>query len=204
LESIKNTTTDRFETKRSTFITELHPIADAQAMQGVLRRLREKHSDASHHCFGAIIGMDGELERFDDDGEPSQTAGMPILQVLKKNNLTNVLCVVVRYYGGIKLGAGGLIRAYKKGASNAVQKAVRTRKKTFQEFCVELDFALGGKIESFLRQNAHILDRHYGNEKMSLTLRIEKSVYEGFLEQLREKTKGAFALTPLKSYTVFV
>ncbi len=204
MESIKKPVTDRFEIKRSTFITELRTVEDEQAMREVLDDVRQTYSDASHHCFGAVIGMEGELERFDDDGEPSQTAGMPILQVLKKNNLTNVLCVVVRYYGGVKLGAGGLIRAYKKGASNAVQKAERTTKKTLKEFNIELDFATGGKIETFLRQEAKILDRHYGNEKMSLTLRIDEKAYEAFLEQLREKTKGAFALTPLKSYTVFV
>ena len=105
--------------KNSKFITILYKITSIDDIDDSLTRVRKKEPDATHYCYGYII--DG-IKKCSDDGEPSGTAGIPILKVLESHNLTNILCVVVRYFGGIKLGANGLIRAYTKSVSNAIKE----------------------------------------------------------------------------------
>lgn len=105
--------------KNSRFITLLYKVSSEDMVKDILSKVREEYSDATHYCYGFIID---EIERCIDDGEPSGTAGMPILKVLKANNLNYTLGIVIRYFGGIKLGAAGLIRAYSKGVANAIKE----------------------------------------------------------------------------------
>lgn len=104
---------------KSKFITYIFKVTDAKKVADILKKLKKEHKDATHYCYAYIIG---NIKRFNDDGEPRSTAGMPILNVLENNKLDNVLAVVVRYFGGIKLGAGGLIRAYSNSISEALNK----------------------------------------------------------------------------------
>ena len=108
---------------KSVFICTLFPIKDNNHANDILKDIRKKYYDATHNCYAYIYGINGEYAKNSDDGEPSQTAGAVIYDVLKKNNLTNVLAVVTRYFGGIKLGAGGLVRAYSSSTSEAVKIA---------------------------------------------------------------------------------
>ena len=105
--------------KNSRFITLLYKVSSWSDALDILDKVREKYPDATHYCYGFIAD---EVERCSDDGEPSGTAGMPILKVLKANNLNYILGIVIRYFGGIKLGAAGLIRAYSKGVANAIKE----------------------------------------------------------------------------------
>ena len=105
--------------KNSRFITLLYKISSWSDALDILDKVREEYPDATHYCYGFIAD---EIERCSDDGEPSGTAGMPILKVLKANNLNYILGIVIRYFGGIKLGAAGLIRAYSKGVANAIKE----------------------------------------------------------------------------------
>ena len=105
--------------KNSRFITLLYKVSSWSDALDILDKVREKYPDATHYCYGFIAD---EVERCSDDGEPSGTAGMPILKVLKANNLNYILGIVIRYFGGIKLGAAGLIRAYSKGIANAIKE----------------------------------------------------------------------------------
>lgn len=109
--------------KKSTFISVLAPAESKMNAEAILDGLRKQYPDATHYCYAYITGKSGETYRFSDDGEPSQTAGSVIYSVLQKNNLTNIICVVIRYYGGIKLGAGGLVRAYKSSTSQNISQA---------------------------------------------------------------------------------
>ena len=102
---------------KSRFICYLAPVKSVDEANEYLQNIRKKHYDATHNCYAYIIGEKGEISKNSDDGEPSQTAGPPIYNVLQKNNLTNIIAIVTRYYGGIKLGAGGLIRAYGSSVS---------------------------------------------------------------------------------------
>lgn len=114
---------DTIIVEKSKFIAYLFPCDSKSQVNDILDTLHIEHEDATHICYGYIINDEVILYKANDDGEPSQTAGAPILNVLKKNNLMNVLCVVVRYFGGIKLGAGGLTRTYSNAAANVVSQA---------------------------------------------------------------------------------
>lgn len=106
---------------KSTFITYLKPIETLSDAKAYLQEIKLKHPNANHHVCCYIIGKTGEIGSSNDDGEPSGTAGLPAFNVFKNNDITNFICIIVRYFGGIKLGAGGLVRAYSKSASEALK-----------------------------------------------------------------------------------
>ena len=109
--------------RKSRFIAQVSPVFNEEDALGFIKAVKESHKTAGHHCFAYIIGINAGLMRYQDDGEPQGTAGIPILEVLKKNNLVNCVAVVTRYFGGILLGTGGLARAYSASAVKAVQAA---------------------------------------------------------------------------------
>lgn len=112
-----------FIEKKSKFIAELHPIKSREEAEETIQSIRKKYYDAKHHCFAyRLLQNDTIIEKASDDGEPSKTAGAPMLQVLNKNELVNILVVVTRYFGGILLGTGGLVRAYTQATQNALKK----------------------------------------------------------------------------------
>ena len=111
------------EIKKSRFLTYLIPIESEADFQEELAAIRKEHYKATHHCQAFILGDDSMIQRMSDDGEPAGTAGVPMLEVLKQENLTYVMAVVVRYFGGVKLGSGGLIRAYSNAVSEALKEA---------------------------------------------------------------------------------
>lgn len=119
MKTVKENIENEIIINKSRFITLLIKINNLDEIEKNLKEIKKKYKDATHYCYAYIIG---NKEKCSDNGEPSGTAGMPILNVLKQNDLTNILCVVIRYFGGIKLGAGGLIRAYSTSASEALNK----------------------------------------------------------------------------------
>ena len=123
MKSIKKEITNEIIINKSRFITVLTNINDINNVKEKLENIKKEYKDATHYCYAYIVN---NHEKCSDNGEPSGTAGMPILNVLKQNNLTNILCVVIRYFGGIKLGAGGLIRAYSNSVSEALNKTTIT------------------------------------------------------------------------------
>ena len=115
-----------------------------------LARIRQKHKDATHNCYAYIIGLNSGIMRYSDDGEPQGTAGQPMLAVFQREHVTNVLCVVTRYFGGILLGSGGLIRAYSTGASIAVKAASKAKIVPCGEYQVTLDYPQLGSFQNLL------------------------------------------------------
>lgn len=109
----------QYEIKKSKFITLLYKINNIEEVNEILLKVNKTYNDARHCCFGYKLG---NIQKFSDDGEPGGTAGLPIMEVINKKNLDYVLCVVVRYFGGIKLGAGGLVRAYSKAVNDAIEE----------------------------------------------------------------------------------
>ena len=109
---------------KSEFITHLYRVESTQEVDSILASVRKKYYDATHNCYAYIIGDNGEIQKASDDGEPQKTAGAPMLDVLKKKNMTNILAITTRYFGGILLGAGGLVRAYSDSVSEALKNVI--------------------------------------------------------------------------------
>jgi len=135
MKSIKNEIVNEIIINKSRFITVLVNINSKDDVNNVLDKYQKIYKDATHYCYGYIIG---NYSKCDDDGEPSGTAGLPILNVLKNNDLTNVMCLVIRYFGGIKLGAGGLVRAYSKSARDAIN--IADIKELIDGYYLEIEF----------------------------------------------------------------
>ncbi|MBK7821054.1 MAG: YigZ family protein [Tessaracoccus sp.] len=139
------------EIKRSRFLTRIRRVATEEQARAVVEERRSTYFDARHHCSAFILGPDGRTARSSDDGEPAGTAGVPMLTALQRVGLTDVVAVVTRYFGGVKLGAGGLVRAYTDAVAQAVA-AVGTREVRLTGlFRVDVDFAAAGQVEDQLR-----------------------------------------------------
>lgn len=140
------------EIKRSRFLTRLCRVTSEATARDVISDARLAHFDARHHCSAFILGPDGRSARSSDDGEPAGTAGAPMLHVLQQNGLRDVVAVVTRYFGGIKLGAGGLVRAYSDAVAQAVAAAGQREVSLFDLLSVDVPVADAGAFEAQLRQ----------------------------------------------------
>ncbi|MFZ5945426.1 MAG: YigZ family protein [Bacillota bacterium] len=143
--------------EKSRFIGYSAPVASEQEAVAFIGEIKARHNDAAHNVPAYVIGMGNEIQRYSDDGEPSGTAGIPILEVIKKEDLRNVVIIVTRYFGGIKLGTGGLIRAYTKGAKIAVDAAPIITKRLHKLFQVEIEYTLLGKVQNEIIQSEYII-----------------------------------------------
>ncbi len=137
------------EFKKSRFITYLHRCSDEEDARAFFQAVRHEHPDATHHCTALKIG---DLVRSSDDGEPSGTAGRPMLDVLLRNDLDGIAAVVVRYFGGTLLGKGGLVRAYTSGVQKALAEATLTSVRVVQCWQIEYPYDLTGKVEAWQRR----------------------------------------------------
>ena len=171
IKTIKEPVTKQIIIEKSKFITYLLPCNSKDEVLKLLSSLKEKHLDANHICYGYIINEDGTIYyKSSDDKEPANTAGMPILNVLRKSNLNNILCAVVRYFGGIILGAGGLTRAYSNSASNAINFANIVTLKTAFTYDLIFDYNLTKDVDKLIEQNnIKILKKDY-NEQVTYTI----------------------------------
>lgn len=161
------------EIKRSRFIAVVARVRDEEELFFRLGEIRKKYSDATHVCYAAIFDRTGNAARFSDDGEPSGTAGQPILEALKKSGLKETLVAVVRYFGGIKLGAGGLIRAYSSAASDALSAADKIVARPMDVYKLKTDFAHAKRFTAFaLRNEISIVYTEY-SAKVTFTLAAE-------------------------------
>ncbi len=142
--------------QRSRFIGQCFPVSDEKAAADILEQIRKRYWDATHHCYAYCIGVGCEAARSSDDGEPSGTAGMPILQVLTAKELTNTLCVVTRYFGGTLLGAGGLIRAYSGAAAVSVERAGIVRLLPCIDYILTLPYSAWASLERSIRQESSV------------------------------------------------
>ena len=142
--------TNTIEIKKSKFITYLHRTNDEQEAKEFLKQIKKSHPQARHYCTAMIIG---NIVRSNDDGEPSQTAGHPMLDVLLHNHMEDIFVVVVRYFGGIKLGTGGLVRAYSSSVKEALDKATKSETKLLEEYTITFGYDLIGKLDAYFRTN---------------------------------------------------
>ena len=142
-----------YEIKKSVFISTLIPVSNLSDCQEKLKEIRKEYYDATHNCYSYIINNNGSyIIKNSDDGEPSKTAGIVIYDVLKKQNLENVLCVITRYFGGTKLGAGGLVRAYSKATSDVVSLVEKIKIEELFTLSFEVDYTNVNDILNFMNK----------------------------------------------------
>lgn len=176
--------------KKSRFIAHVYPITqEAQALE-IIETCKKKYWDARHNCYAYVIGRNQELQRFSDDGEPSGTAGKPILEVLLGEELHNTLVIVTRYFGGILLGTGGLVRAYSAATKAGLENSVITEKCLGKKMLIQTDYNGLGKIQYILAEmDLPILNTEY-TDSVEMTALIPMWKLKEFEKRLTEATAG--------------
>lgn len=193
---------DEFTEKKSRFIGRVWPVESEEEAQEIIQRMKKDYADATHNCWAYVI-KDGAV-RFSDDGEPGGTAGNPMMQVLQRENLSNVLCVVTRYFGGILLGAGGLVRAYTKGAKLAVDAAGKSIKRVWSVLYLPCPYPYYERVKLEVEAWGGVVrDTQFAAEvEMEILLAQENTA--GFIGKITDMTAGTVeALETGKEYRAF-
>lgn len=139
--------------KKSKFIAYVKPVETVEEANAFIECIKKKHWNANHNVPVYVLGDQFQIQKFSDDGEPSGTAGLPVLEILKKEGITNVAIVITRFFGGIKLGTGGLVRAYSHTAKKALEEAIVIEMMAYQSVSVIINYTIHGKIQNFLSLN---------------------------------------------------
>ncbi|MGX7723857.1 IMPACT family protein [Rhodococcus sp. 5G237] len=184
------------EVKHSRFLAAVRRVDTADAALAFVDEQRRLYPDARHHCWAFVVGDDpaARAERSSDDGEPGGTAGIPMLQVLHHRDLVNVAVVVTRWFGGIKLGAGGLVRAYSGAVATALDEAPLVERRQQEKFTLAIDHGEAGRVEAELRgRGVAVLDVAYADRVVLTVAGRERSELEGWVASL---TSGAGELEP--------
>lgn len=179
---------DEFIEKKSRFIGRIWPVETEEEAFARIQEMKKKHYDATHNCWAYII-RDGAV-RFSDDGEPGGTAGMPMLQVLQREGLFNAVCVVTRYFGGILLGAGGLVRAYTKGAKIAVDAAGKSMKRVWTVLYVPCPYSFYERVRLEAEAFGGIVRKADFGAEVELELLFPEAKTQEFLDRLTDMTAG--------------
>lgn len=180
--------------KKSRFIATVRPVETEEEAVAFINEMKKQYWDARHNCSAFVLGSNQEISRCSDDGEPAQTAGRPMLDVLLKEGVTNVAVVVTRYFGGVLLGTGGLVRAYQKAVQEGLAACVIIEKKKGCRLCIGTDYNGVGKLQYlFGQKQISILDSEYGADvRMTVLVPIERKAE---LEKaIIEQTSGSAAL----------
>ena len=202
MKSIKEEIISKEIINKSKFINYLIPVANLEEITSKLKELRKLYNDASHHCFAYILGNNQEIQKYSDDGEPSKTAGLPILEVMKKHDLTNILSVTIRYYGGTNLGAGGLTRAYTRSCALSVSEATFTNLTNYTHISIKISFDHIGHVEKYIRDNFELINTIY-DTSVNYLVNIKSSKVSSFLNSITEFTKGSAIFNTIKTYDIY-
>ncbi|MET3193320.1 YigZ family protein [Bacillus sp. OAE603] len=179
------------EIEKSRFICYINEAKTEQDAQQFILEIKKKHSDANHNCSAYLIGEKDEIQKASDDGEPSGTAGVPMLEVLKKRGLKDTVVVVTRYFGGKKLGAGGLIRAYGQSVSEGLNEIGIVERTLVKVINVRVSYKLLGKVEHALRNSNYHLEKVNHLEEVEFELWIKINEVNTFTDWMVELTNGS-------------
>lgn len=182
------------EINRSRFICALAPCATEQEAQDFVARVRKQHPTATHNCFAYVIGADASVQKASDDGEPGGTAGVPMLHMLMRREVRYVAAVVTRYYGGVKLGAGGLIRAYGGSVGEALDAIGTLTRRRFRLATITVDHQRAGKLENDLRATGRDVREVTYAEAVTLAIGLPDADVEEFTAWLADATAGTATL----------
>ncbi|MDR0690932.1 MAG: YigZ family protein [Streptococcaceae bacterium] len=179
------------EIKKSRFFCHLKRVFTENEARNFIAKIKKEHFKARHNCSAFIVSNNSEIKRSSDDGEPSGTAGMPILEVLKNKQLINVCAVVTRYFGGVKLGIGRLIRAYTQSVAETLQKIGIVKKVLQQEIRLKIDYALNGKLQSFFTLHPeYTVKESFFMEQIEVIVFVAKEAVISFQEEVTNLLNG--------------
>ena len=179
---------DEFVEKKSRFIGRVWPVETEEEALAKIAEMKKQHYDATHNCWAYVL-KSGAM-RFSDDGEPGGTAGNPMMMVLQKENLYNVCCVVTRYFGGTLLGAGGLVRAYTKGAKIAIEAAGKSMKRVWSVLYIPCPYTFYERVKLLVAEFGGIIRETEFGAEVELELLFPEANVETFFEKLTDMTSG--------------
>ncbi|MFP7734108.1 YigZ family protein [Priestia aryabhattai] len=176
--------------QKSRFICHMKRVTTEEEAQQFIQNIKKQHWNATHNCSAYLIGERDQFQKANDDGEPSGTAGVPMLEVLKKRGLKDTVVVVTRYFGGIKLGAGGLVRAYGKSVSEALNELGIVKRTLMAVMHTNVDYTWLGKLENELRSSVYLLKEIHYADMVEIETFVEEAQTEAFSEWMTELTNG--------------
>ncbi|MBM7096837.1 YigZ family protein [Bacillus sp. H-16] len=176
--------------QKSRFIAYVDRVTTEEEAQAFIERIKKQHWNANHNCSAYMIGERDQIRKANDDGEPSGTAGVPILEVLKKRQLKDTVVVITRYFGGIKLGAGGLIRAYSSSTSEGLNETGIVERKLMQVYKTSIDYTQLGKVENELRGSVFPIKEIHYLEKVTVETYVNSGDEALFEEKMTNLTSG--------------
>lgn len=179
-----------YEEKKSRFLAACYRIESEEEAVGLIEAVKKKYWDARHNCYAYVLGANNELMRFSDDGEPSGTAGKPILEVLTARGIHNCLIIVTRYFGGTLLGTGGLVRAYQKSSIDAVDNSILARRTKGSRITISTDYSSAGKIQYAAQQNGWMLTDTIYAADVSLVIEVPMPERERVVKEAVQITSG--------------
>lgn len=189
--------------KKSKFIAHIFNVESEQQAAAIIAEVKKKYWDARHNCYAYILGNKGEIQRFSDDGEPSGTAGKPILEVLSGNECSNCLCIVTRYFGGVLLGTGGLIRAYTSASKEALDDCLTGELVEGVHAYLDADYNYVGKIQHLcIQDDITVVNTEY-SDNVIFELMMEKRVRQKFEKALTEMSSGSIGLREIKEVKMY-
>ncbi|MFC5667896.1 YigZ family protein [Kitasatospora misakiensis] len=192
--TVRSAGTHELEIKKSRFICHLARVADEEEAQAFIAGIRKQYWDARHNCTAFVVGEEQRRERSSDDGEPGGTAGVPMLEVLRRRGVTDTVAVVTRYFGGIKLGAGGLVRAYGSAVSEALAEVGLLERRPVALLAVTVDHARAGRVENDLRAAGFtVSDLAYEATGVRIEVGVPEPEVAAFHTWLAEATGGTAA-----------
>jgi len=195
--TVKKPTMVEITIQKSRFIGHVRRISSEEEARSIIEAISKEHWKANHNCYAYVVGEDSGIQKASDNGEPAGTAGVPILEVIKKKNLRDTLIVVTRYFGGIKLGAGGLIRAYSKTASAAISASGIVERLAMKVFAIKIDYSLYGTIENALRETPYLTQNATFTDIVTIEIAVrtdEADIFTGWMTNL---CNGACSITEL-------
>lgn len=193
---------DEFTEKKSRFIGRIWPVESEEEALAMVQQMNKQYADAAHNCWAYII-KDGPA-RFSDNGEPGGTAGNPMMQVLQKEQLNNVLCIVTRYFGGILLGAGGLVRAYTKAAKIAVNAAGKSMKRVWSVLYVPCPYSFYDRVKLEVAAFGGIIRKTEFTSEVELEILVAEAQVQAFLDKLTDMSAAAIeGMETGKEYRAF-
>ena len=181
--------------QKSRFIGYVERVSNEEEANEFIQKIKKQHYNATHNCSAYIIGEHDQIQKANDDGEPSGTAGIPMLEVLKRLNLKNTAVVVTRYFGGIKLGAGGLIRAYSSTTSETIKKIGIVKGELMQGISLTVKYPLLGRVENMLHQSPHAIDKINYLEKVELIVYVHVHEVDTFKKEMINLTNDQIVMT---------